>query len=291
MRTDPAHRRAIAAYFDQTWFDYRLVWTDRRTLGMHFGYWGGGTRRHAESLVETNRQMALRAGLRPGDLVLDAGCGVGGTALWAAAEHGVRVAGITLVPRQAARGRRHARRRGHGRVVAFSVQDYMETAFPGATFDAVYGIESSNYAPDKRAFLAEAHRVLKPGGRLVVVDGFRTGRDLSPAEEERMRTWLAGWAIRGLARMDDFCAWAEEVGFTSVAGEDVTERFMPSFRRLDRITRALYPGAVLLRALRIRSAVQHGNVRAARDCLGTVEAGLWRYGIVSAVKGRPRGRG
>ncbi|MGH2705229.1 MAG: methyltransferase domain-containing protein [Actinomycetota bacterium] len=285
MRTPPNLRAAIVAYYEQTWFDYRLVWTRKSHLGMHFGYWDADTKSQAESVINTNRLVEERIRPRPGELLLDAGCGVGGTAFWLAARHRVRVLGITLSPTQARRARRYAALRGLRGRVRFMLQDAMETAFAAGTFDAVYAIESSNYAPDKRAWLEEAYRILKPGGRLVVVDGFQTPRRLTPAEKEFQQSWLWGFAIPHLCRLDDFAGWAADLGFERVRAENRMENFRPSCRRLRRITFWLYPAAALLHALGIRSDVQHGNVRAAWGLWTALRRDLWFYGILSAVKG------
>ena len=137
MRSDSSRLRDIANYYLETRFDYQLAWTHRPVFALHLGYWDETTRNHAGAQINGNRQMAIRADLQPGQLVLDAGCGVGGTAVWLAENYGVRVTGITIVHDQAARARRWANRRGRQDTVSVSLQDYLETAFPENTFDAV----------------------------------------------------------------------------------------------------------------------------------------------------------
>src|SRR6266536_3557147 len=96
---------AVVAYYDHTWLDYRLLWLNRRTLSVHFGYTDATTRGHADALLNMNRVLADRAGIRPGAHVLDAGCGVGGSSLWLAQSRGAIVVGITPVASQVARAR------------------------------------------------------------------------------------------------------------------------------------------------------------------------------------------
>ncbi len=281
---EPGHPHAVASYYDQTWLDYRALWLNRHNRAIHMGYWDGSTRRHSDSLLNNNQVMADHASIQPGQLALDAGCGVGGTAMWVAENRGARVMGITLSADQATRAARYAHERGIARQAVFSRQDYRCTAFRDSVFDVVYAMESVCYAPDKQAFLAEAHRLLKPGGRLVVHDAFRFNRPYSKDEERLHHSWIRPWAVPELAVGDEFASWARKVGFEDVQLEDHTTHVAPSVRRLYRLTMALYPLALVLRALRLRSDVQHGNVQGARNQWRALRGGVWFYGILSATK-------
>src|SRR5258705_8037228 len=80
-----ADLEAIRAYYQQSWPDYRYLWFDSGSCALHFGYWDDDTVSHADSLINTNRLMAGAARIAPGEEVLDAGCGIGGTAVGGAA--------------------------------------------------------------------------------------------------------------------------------------------------------------------------------------------------------------
>src|SRR6266404_6128023 len=80
MRTpaDVAHgRSAVDRYYDHTWWDFRFLWFGRGVPVMHFGHYDATTRRHAEAILRRDWILAQRVRLRPGDRVLDAGCGAG----------------------------------------------------------------------------------------------------------------------------------------------------------------------------------------------------------------------
>lgn len=280
----PGDRRTIAAYYEETWLDYRMIWLNPTNRAIHFGYWDSSTKSHSDSLVNMNRVLARNLDPKPGWLVLDAGCGVGGTAMYLAQNHDVRVVGVTVTPSQVERAYRYARERGLTGRVSFGLQDYCRTAFPDETFDAVYGLESINYAWDKRDQIAEAYRLLKPGGRFVVQDGFRTSRTLDAEEERLQESWLSGWVVPNLASLDEFAAWSEEAGFVDVTKADCTDSVRRSCRRLHHVTVACYPIAAALHRAKVRTDLQHGNVRAARDQYRAMQRGLWGYGIVTANK-------
>src|SRR5215210_2246777 len=276
------HIRRLVAYFEDTKRDYRLWWMTSTALAMHFGFYDENTRNHAEALVNMNRELATRADLQGGDRVLDAGCGVGGSAIWLAMELGAGVVGVNVVPDDVERGRRYARRRKVDDRVTFELQDMTRTNFPDESFDVVWAIESVCHVPDKREFLAEARRLLKPGGRLVIADAFRHRRPFGPEDERLLHDWLSAWAVPDLMTPDEFTAAAEENGFTHVQFEDVSAHVQPSSRRMHRLMRVLYPLGVVRRALGLFTDVQLANRRSALDQYRVVRRGLLVYGLVVA---------
>jgi tocopherol O-methyltransferase len=281
VRGDPA---TTASYYQETWLDYRMLWLNPTNRAIHFGYEDETTHSHSDTLLNMNRVLAANLRPEPGQLILDCGCGVGGTAMWLAEHYDVRVVGITVTPDQVVRGNRYAAERGLGDRVRIALQDYQHMAFPDETFDRVYGLESVNYATSKKQYLSEAFRVLKPGGRFTVQDGFRTDRVLTPAEHRLQESWLSGWVVPHLSSLPEFAGYAEEVGFVDVTQRDCTPAVINSCRRLYRVTMACFPIAAAMHKLGMRTDLQHGNVRAARDQYRAMRKGLWGYGIVTGNK-------
>lgn len=275
---------AVVAYYDQTWLDYRLLWLNKRNLSVHFGYYDTGTSGHSEALLNTNRVLADRVAIRPGERVLDAGCGVGGSSLWLAQEREASVVGITPVASQVVLASRFAARRGLDSRVEFQQADYTAVPWADGSFDVVWSLESLCHADDKAAFYRETARLLRPGGRVVLAEYLRTARPLNAPDERLLQQWLAGWAI------PDLDTPAEHLGHLAAAGlveprlEDVTAHTRPSLRRLYRMTVLSYPLAVLGRATGVRSTVQHGNVTGSLRQYQSLTRGLWIYAIISAVK-------
>ena len=283
-QTDAATKQWVVDYYDGSWFDYRLIWLNGDNLGKHFGYWERDTRSQAQSLINMNRQMAIRVDPKPGQKVLDAGCGVGGSSMWLARKYGVETVGISISARELDRARSYTAKRGLQDQCRFEQQDYIHTNFPDNTFDIVWAQESSCHSPHKDLFVAEAYRVLKPGGMLVIEDWYRTGRPHHPADEKLLHHFLGCWAIPDIPTRQEITGYCTDAGFTNVVFDDITPYMLRSARHLYNVTATLYPGAFLLRWMRLRTRVLHDNLRAARGQWRAHVRGLWIAGIVTAQK-------
>jgi cyclopropane fatty-acyl-phospholipid synthase-like methyltransferase len=277
----------IVRYYDTLELDYRYMWNLGRNVAMHFGYWDAATRSFTDALERENAVLAEIAQVSRADRVLDAGCGIGGSSIYLARRFGCRVTGITISDKQVRTARRLARRGGVAHLTGFARMDYQRTGFADASFDVVWAIESVCHAPDKAAFAREMHRVLTPGGRLVVADGFAARERFDAAGQSLMRRWLRGWCVEALATVEGFSRNLAGAGFADIRFMDATQNVLPSSQRLYTYSRPILWLAWVLRrcgpGLRTRAL----NIVAAHGQYLALTGGLWRYGIVSARKPAP----
>jgi ubiquinone/menaquinone biosynthesis C-methylase UbiE len=158
-----------------------------------------------------NEVMMMAAGIKATDKVLDAGCGIGGSSIFLASTLGCKVTGITLSERQVQQATGNAKQKGIDELVDFRTINYCATDFPDESFDVVWGCESICYADSKEQFIKEAFRLLKPGGRLVVADGFVS--DFENNDNPIIRQWLDGWQVNYLESPKRFEMFMQQSGF------------------------------------------------------------------------------
>lgn len=141
-----------------------------------------------ESFCGVGNALSL-GDLRPDQMVLDMGSGSGMDSLLAARRVGPtgKVVGVDLCPEMVEKARHNARLLGlHN--VEFIVAGIEKLPVPDASVDVVISNGVFNLCPDKPKVLAEAFRVLRPGGRLQMAD-ILLHDDVTPEEVARLGEW------------------------------------------------------------------------------------------------------
>jgi ubiquinone/menaquinone biosynthesis C-methylase UbiE len=168
--------------------------------------------------LAANDALAKAAQLKPGWKVADFCAGLAGPARYYATHYGVDVTGIELTPARVKGANELTRLVGLQDKVRVIEANVMAVPLADASVDAVVSQEALLHVPDKARALREAHRILKPGGRLAFTD-WVAHRPLSDADAKLM--WQ-GMAATGLMSLPDYVALLERCGFTVMSSEDLT---------------------------------------------------------------------
>jgi len=283
MQQQDYHKRIIE-YYNSTEHAYKDSWDLNNSLSIHYGYWDKNVRSFPQSLLRMNEVMIEAAGIKATDKVLDAGCGVGGSSIFIADNTGAAVTGITLSERQVMQAKLNAEKRGTADKTSFQIMDYSATDFPSGAFDIVWGCESICYADNKEQFIKEAWRLLKPGGRMVVADGFVT--QFENNDHPVIRQWLDGWQVNYLETPERFSQFMRQTGFADVQYRDITKETAHSSQRLYRFyyLASLYLIWKKLTFSSRTTPVQKGNIMACKYQYHGMKKGLWKYGLITGTR-------
>jgi len=155
------------------------------------------------------------ASLKPGETVVDLGSGAGFDALLSAEKLGPegRFIGVDMTPEMLERARTNAVNAGHARTVEFREGLIENLPIASETVDVVISNCVINLSPDKAQVFREAHRVLKPGGRVAVSD-IVLSDPLPPEVAKLAASWIA--CVGGASTEEEYLGYMRDAGFENI---------------------------------------------------------------------------
>jgi len=235
-------------------------------------------------------EMMKLGGISPetdsGASVLDVGCGVGGTSRYLAKKLGenAHVTGITLSPNQVNRATELAVEQGVPNA-KFTVMNALKMDFPDNSFDVVWACESGEHMPDKKAYIDEMMRVLKPGGKYVMATWCqRDDREVpfSEKDDRDLKFLYEEWTHPYFISIEAYKELVDATGvMNSVTTADWNEQTIASWRHS--VWVGVYdPRGFIFKPTKYLKCVRDGY------CLERMhrafDRGLMQYGMFAATK-------
>jgi tocopherol O-methyltransferase len=211
----PQDAADVGLHYDELDRVYRDIWGEH----VHHGYWRTGRESPAEAAEALVRLVADLLAPVPGERLCDIGCGYGATAEWLVRHRGVTVTGFTISAAQA----RIAEARSTG-LPGFEcrLRDWLDNQLPDRAFDRAYAIESSEHMVDKPRFFAEAWRVIRPGGRLVVCAWLAADRPGRWSVRHLLEPICREGRLPSMGDRGDYEAMAAKAGFVRAGYRDIS---------------------------------------------------------------------
>ncbi len=155
-----------------------------------------GLARAVERMVKI---IVAPAGIDKGHHVVDAECGVGGTAIYLAKLHGCTVTGVNLNRMQLEIAAEKTATAGLEDRISYEYADCARSLpFDDSSIDAVVNIESACHYSDRRQFIREVSRILKPGGKIVATDWMARDGLVADEYEKYIDPLCEPFAVHGL---------------------------------------------------------------------------------------------
>lgn len=202
---------------------HRSLWTkNARTLDEALNVSNVLILREIESVASKNSRIA------------DLGCGVGAGLfyIYPRLHEPAPALGLTLSPLQAKLARESAKQLGLQDQILFAEGDFTSAPLTD-DLDAVYSVEAIVHAIEPENYFLEASRVLRKGGRLILVDDFIAARPLSQSESKWLNAFIEGWHVPGARTAAQSISFAEKNSLRLLKNENLTPylrlRNLPNF--------------------------------------------------------------
>ncbi len=212
--------------------------------------------------------LAGAAGIDKDDVVLDLGCGLGGSARLLADRFGCRVDGIDISRQRVREGNRLTALVGLTRLVRLKRADMLRVQVPASCYDVLWGQGAWDHVVDKTRFVNRWRAALRSGGRIALEDVYLKRQPRNTAERRLVRGLERDWHVTLVSRRE----WADILGSVGAAVKvqrDHTAVLVRYFTRLDRTASATDVPAL--------------ERRAWRSALRAAECGLIGYLRIVAV--------
>ncbi len=218
----------VANFYDEATQDYKFWSND---YNMHFGYFipfKTNPFKRDSMLNEMNNQVLKRLQIgKTKHRLIDLGCGMGGTIRYALNKFSnLSAYGVTLSDMQVFNGNKLlTNKKG-----ILLKENYDNTSFQNETFNSAIAIESFCHSGHSIDSLKEAHRILKPKGKLVIADAFlkTEPENLCPGSSYAYHKLCDHWSLERLATINRMKENLKKVGFKNIKIEDVSFRVAPS---------------------------------------------------------------
>ncbi|MEM9272343.1 MAG: methyltransferase domain-containing protein [Cyanobacteria bacterium P01_F01_bin.143] len=276
----------IGEFYDASSELWEKIWGEH----MHHGYYGrGGTykveRRQAQ--IDLIEELLFWSGITSQNApqnILDVGCGIGGSSLYLANKLNAKATGITLSPVQKTRAQERAITAGLEKQVEFQVANALAMPFADNSFDLVWSLESGEHMPDKATFLQECHRVLRPGGKLILATWCHretsVAGELTLDEVRHLKEIYRVYCLPYVISLSEYKAIAQTTGFENIKSDDWSMRVAPFWNividsafNLEAITGLVKAGWQTIQSALSLSLMSQGYSR-----------GLIRYGLIFGTK-------
>jgi sterol 24-C-methyltransferase len=223
--------------------------------------------------------------VKPGDQVLDAGCGIGHVAI-RTASLGVHVQAIDITTHHVAKARQNVRARNLEQSITVQQMDYHDLSkFPDGEFDAVYTMETFVHAHNPAHVLSEFFRVMKPGGRLVMREYDHISSKMDARSAKAMAQVNDLSAMPGAQMFDEGVLekFIQDAGYERIVMEDISSRIVPLAWLFYIVASVPYMFVKLLHLEKVFI-----NAMCAVEAYKLLDKGYARYISISALK--PEGK-
>lgn len=244
-----AHERAVMRHYEELTVDYYIkTWNpDHIHLGLFEegecpteGGFLGESVEFARPLERMIEAIVTPAMIEENHHVVDAGCGIGGTAIHLARTRGCMVTGVNLSRKQLEIAREKVTDAGLDGRVRFEYGNCSHRLpFAGDSVDAVVNIESACHYSDRGQFLREVYRILKPGRRIAAMDWLMRDGITVEQRETWLRPMYEPWAMRDLESQSTYTELLCDAGLKLVEFEGFNGKELGNLEILEKNCRLL----------------------------------------------------
>ncbi len=221
----PTTTDSVRTYYDQNTNLFLKFSSSTKAQNIHRSLWTDGAQTLDDALNVSNARILkeIESVAQTQARITDLGCGVGASLfyIYPRLQNPAPALGLTLSPVQAKLARGSAEQLNLQDQILFAEGDFTSVPLAG-DLDAVYSVEAACHAVDPEKYFREASRLLRSGGKLILVDDYQTPRPLSQNESKWLQAYIDGWYVPGVRTVGQVISFAEKYNLRLVRNEELT---------------------------------------------------------------------
>lgn len=233
----PITTDSVRTYYDENTNLFLKFSGHNKAQNIHRSLWMQNTKSLEDALNASNAliKAEIESVAPINARFADLGCGVGASLFYIhpRLQSPAPALGLTLSPVQAKLAQASAAQLGLQDQIRFAEGDFTSVPLPSESLDAVYSVEAVCHAVDPEKYFKEASRLLRKGGKLILVDDYQVARRFTKHEQKWFDAYIEGWYVPGVRTVAETMSFANKYQLNLERNDELTPylrlRNLPDF--------------------------------------------------------------
>lgn len=222
----PITTDSVRTYYDENTNLFLKFSGHKKAQNIHRTLWMQDTKTLEDALNTSNAliKAEIESVAQKNARIADLGCGVGASLFYIhpRLQSPAPALGLTLSPVQARLAQESANQLGLQDQIKFAEGDFTSVPLPSGSLDAVYSVEAVCHAVDPEKYFKEAGRLLRKGGKLILVDDYQATRPFNPSEQKWLDAYIKGWYVPGVRTVEQTRQFAQTNRLNLLKNDELT---------------------------------------------------------------------
>lgn len=210
----PITTDSVRTYYDENTELFLKFSGHKKAQNIHRTLWMQDTKTLEDALNTSNAliKAEIESVSSQNARIADLGCGVGASLFYIhpRLQNPAPALGLTLSPVQAKLAQESAQQLGLQDQLRFAEGDFTSVPLANESLDAVYSVEAVCHAVDPEKYFNEASRLLRKGGKLILVDDYKAVRPFNQSEQKWFDAYIKGWYVPGVRTVAQTMSFAHK---------------------------------------------------------------------------------
>jgi cyclopropane fatty-acyl-phospholipid synthase-like methyltransferase len=222
----PITTNSVRTYYDQNTNLFLKFNNSKKAQNIHRSLWSEGVETLEDALNFSNALILneIESLMSQNARLADLGCGVGASLFYIVPrlKNPKSALGLTLSPVQAKLAEDSARELNLQNQILFAEGDFSSVPLVNESLDVIYSVEAVCHAVEPEKYFHEANRLLRKGGKLILVDDYQVNRSLKSYESKWLNAYIEGWYVPGVRTIEQTNESAKKYKLQLTKNEELT---------------------------------------------------------------------